>query len=89
MASCRVVLPESLELLLRSEMDVCIDQANLGRDDTMIARRYLIDQWPQIDIAAELGCGRSTVSGRIPRIVRKVEHAAKKLYMTKSGQNHT
>lgn len=89
MASCRVALPESLESLLRSEMDTCINQANLGRDDTLIARRYLIDQWPQIDIAAELGCGRSTISARMPRIIRKVEHAAKKLYIAKTGQDLT
>ena len=60
-------------------MEACIEQANLGRDDTFIARRYLIDQWPQIDIAAELGWARSTVSKRIPRILRKVERTAEKL----------
>lgn len=76
---CRVVLPEFLDTLLKSEMDTAIDQANLGRDDTMIAKRYLIDQWPQIDIAAELGWGRSTVCGRIPRILRKVEKAARRI----------
>lgn len=76
---CRVVLPEFLDTLLKSEMDTAIDQANLGRDDTMIAKRYLIDQWPQIDIAAELGWGRSTVSDRVPRILRKVESAARRL----------
>lgn len=82
MASCRVVLPETLEPLLKREMEACIDQANLGRDDTVIARRYLIDQWPQIEIAAELGWGRSTVSERIPRILRKVERAARRLNPT-------
>lgn len=76
---CRVVLPEFLDTLLKSEMDTAIDQANLGRDDTLIAKRYLIDQWPQIDIAAELGWGRSTVSNRVPRILRKVESAARRL----------
>lgn len=80
---CRVVLPESLDALLRSEMEAAIDQANLGRDDTFIARRYLIDQWPQIEIAAELGWGRSTVSRRISRIVYKVERASLGLSGTK------
>ena len=50
----RVSLPEYLEPLLKSEMEHCIEQANLGRYDTMIAKRYLIDQWAQIEIAAEL-----------------------------------
>lgn len=75
----RVSLPESLEFLLKSEMEHCIEQANLGQYDTMIAKRYLIDQWAQIDIAAELGWNRTTVSKRIPRILRKVETTAKKL----------
>ena len=75
---CRVVLPEYLDSLLKSEMEAAIDEANLGRDDTIIAKRYLMDQWPQIDIAAELGWGRSTVCGRMPRILRKVEQAARR-----------
>ena len=69
----RVSLPESLEPLLKTEMETCIEQANLGRYDTMIAKRYLIDQWAQIEIAAELGWNR------IPRILRKVENTAQKL----------
>lgn len=79
---CRVVLPEYLDSLLKSEMETAIDQANLGRDDSAIAKRYLIDQWPQIDIAAELGWGRSTVCGRMPRILRKVEQAARRMEQT-------
>lgn len=75
----RVSLPGSLESLLKSEMEHCIEQANLGQYDTMIAKRYLIDQWAQIDIAAELGWNRTTVSKRIPRILRKVENTAQKL----------
>lgn len=80
---CRVVLPETLDALLKSEMETAINEANLGQDDTMIARRYLIDQWAQIDIAAELGWGKSTVSKRIPRIIRKVEHASRELNRTR------
>ena len=80
---CRVVLPEALDILLKSEMEAAIDQANLGRDDTFIAKRYLIDKWPQIEIAAELGWGRSTVSRRISRIVRKVERTSLELSGTK------
>ena len=82
MSSARVRLPRGLDDLLRSEMEICITQANLGRDDTEIAKRYLIDQWPQIDIAAELGWTRSTVSLHVSRIVPKVEFTAKKLRLT-------
>jgi hypothetical protein len=82
MSSARVRMPRGLNDLLRSEMELCIEQANLGRDDTVIARRYLIDQWPQIDIAAEFGWTRSTISGRVSRIVPKVEKTAKKLNLS-------
>lgn len=81
MASARVSLPPDLEGLLLSEMRKCIEEANLGQNDTTVAKRYLIDQWAQIDIAAELGWGKSTVSARIPRILHKVRTTAHKLNM--------
>ena len=81
MASARVSLPPDLEGLLRSEMLTCIEEANLGQNDTTVAKRYLIDQWAQIDIAAELGWGKSTVSVRMPRILGKVQATARKLNM--------
>ena len=76
MSSARVSLPPELDRLLRSEMLECIEEANLGQLDTTVAKRYLIDQWAQIDIAAELGLGRTTISERSPRIMNKVRHAA-------------
>jgi DNA-directed RNA polymerase specialized sigma24 family protein len=66
---------------MRSEMLTCIEESNLGQIDTTVAKRYLIDQWAQIDIAAELGWGKSTVSVRMPRILQKVQATAKKLNM--------
>lgn len=60
-------------------METAIREANLGNDDTDIAKRYLIDQIPQIEIAAEFGWERSTISRRISRILLKVENAADKL----------
>lgn len=77
--SARVKLPPPLDKLLRSQMETAIREANLGNDDTDIAKRYLIDQIPQIEIAAEFGWGRSTISRRISRILLKVENAADKL----------
>ena len=79
MSSARVRFPPGLVGLLRSELETCIEQANLGTEDTGIAKRYLIDQWPQIDIAAELGWARSTVSSHTARIMRAVEQAAKRI----------
>ena len=77
--SARVKLPPPLDKLLRSQMETAIREANLGNDDTDIAKRYLIDQIPQIEIAAEFGWERSTISRRISRILLKVEIAADKL----------
>ena len=79
MSAARVSLPDDLEGMLRSDLLLCIEEANLGQNDTTVAKRYLIDQWAQIDIAAELGWGRSTVSERVPRILRKVRAAATQL----------
>ena len=77
--SARVKLPPPLDKLLRSQMETAIREANLGNDDTDIAKRYLIDQIPQIEIAAGFGWERSTISRRISRILLKVENAADKL----------
>ena len=79
MAAARVRLPDSLDGLMRSQMEMAIREANLGNDDTDIAKRYLIDQIPQIEIAAEFGWERSTISRRISRILLKVENDADKL----------
>lgn len=77
-------LPDDLDDLLLREMEACIEQANLGQYDTLIARRYLISQLPQIEIAAELGWTRSTVSLHIPRIISKVQKAANKLNLNRT-----
>ena len=77
--SARVKLPPPLDKLLRSQMETAIREANLGNDDTDIAKRYLIDQIPQIEIAAEFGWERSTISRRISRILLNLENAADKL----------
>lgn len=53
--SARVKLPEPLDRLLRSQLETAIQEAAFHRDDDLIARRYIIEKWAQIDIAAELG----------------------------------
>lgn len=74
--NARVKLPDALDMLLRSDLERAIYEANLGTDDTQIATRYLIKQVPQIEIAAEMGCDRSTISKRMPMILSKVQRAA-------------
>ena len=80
MTASRVRMPRPLELLLRRELEEAIEQANLGEFDTFVAKKYLIEQVPQIDIAEELGYGRTTITERMPRIYERVERAAAKLY---------
>lgn len=85
MTASRSKLPHSLELLLRVEMEQAIEQANLGTFDTFVAKKYLIEQVPQIDIAEELGYDRTVITRRVKRIVPRVEWAAKRLF----GDTHT
>ena len=77
--SARVKLPDPLDKLLRSEVEKAIYEAALDRDDDLIARRYIVEKRPQIDIAAELGYERSTISRRIHDIVLRVKEIAEKL----------
>ena len=78
-------LSDGLDDLLRSDWVEVIDQAALGEEDTYIATRYLLDGIPQIEIAEELGdqfeksYNRSTISRRMPKIIRKIERAAIKM----------
>lgn len=81
MACARVKLPDGMDMLLRPEMEEAINQTNLGREDAAIAKAYLIDHIPQIDIAVEYGYDRSAISRRVPKIIAKVTQTAKKLNM--------
>ena len=80
--TARVRLPDSLGKLLRTDMEKAIFEANLGNSDSLIAKRYLIERVPQIDIAAELDVERSTISHRLPRIIERVEQSAQRLNLS-------
>lgn len=75
----RVLLPEPLAGLLRSELERAIYESALSQDDTLIAKRYIVEKKAQIDIAAELGWERSTVSKHVKYILVNVNNTAKKL----------
>ena len=77
--SARVKLPPELADLLRSELETAIREAALHRDDELIARRYIVEKCPQVDIAAELGWERSTVSHHLPHIMQEVQRTAERL----------
>ena len=79
MSTARIRLPATLDQLLRSELEVCIQEANLGTVDERIAREYMLDKTPQVEIAAELDWTRTTMSRHIKHIVRKVEETSRRL----------
>lgn len=73
-------MPGILPGLLRSELERAITESALSEYDTLIARRYLVEKVPQIDIAVELGWERKTISRRTKQIALAVERTANKLY---------
>ena len=77
--SARAKLPPELADLLRSDLDTAINEAALHCDDELIARRCIIDKWCQIDIAAELGWRRATVSDHLKYIIPRVIDVVKRL----------
>lgn len=79
MARARARKPESLDNLTRKEWIKIINQAALGKEDKFIAKLYLLDAVPQIDIAVKLNMERSTISRRLPRILDKIERTAHKI----------
>ena len=85
MTASRCKLPHSLELLLRYELEQAIEQANLGTFDTAVAKKYLVEKVPQIDIAEEFGYDRSVITRRMKHIVERTEWAANRLF----GTSHT
>lgn len=79
MPKARIKLPPELGELLKSDLERVIREANLGREDTVIATKYIIEQVPQIDIAVELGVERTTISQRLKRIIPRLAATARKI----------
>ena len=85
LSAARIKLTPSLELLLKSQLEEAIEQANLGTLGTFVAKKYLIEQVQQIDIAEEIGYDRTFVTRRIKSYIPRIEHAAEVLF----GNLHT
>lgn len=51
--------------MTRSVAERVIYEANLGAEDTKIARMYYIERLPQIEIADEMQMDRKTISERL------------------------
>ena len=61
--------------MTRSVAERVIYEANLGAEDTKIARMYYIERLPQIEIAAEMQMDRKTISERLRWINRRMKTA--------------
>ena len=59
--------------MTRSVAERVIYEANLGAEDTKIARMYYIERLPQIEIAAEMQMDRKTISERLRWINRQMK----------------
>ena len=75
----KVKLPPELADLLRSDLERAIYEAALHRDDDLIARRCIIEKSAQVDVAAELGWDRSTVSHHLSYIMDEVKRSASRI----------
>ena len=64
MAKARPAVGE-LGSMTRSVAERVIYEANLGAEDTKIARMYYIERLPQIEIAAGMQMDRKTISERL------------------------
>lgn len=80
MASARVNLPPDLDGIHLFQLEDCIRQANLGAVDQVMARMYLIDKTPQVEIAAEFGCSRTTVYKHLKRAIAQINIINQRLY---------
>ena len=72
-------LPPELDGLLTSELLRAIQEANLGRENSRIARRYFIDRAAMIDIGEEIGLDRSAISRRLKDIAPRIAATSRKL----------
>lgn len=77
----RAKVPDELQRLTKSQLLTVIDESTLGLENTIIAKRILIDRWLQVDIAAEIGYDRSAISHRLPAIYDRLIYIAGKLNM--------
>lgn len=75
----RAKVPDELQRLTKSQLLTVIDESTLGLENTIIAKRILIDRWLQVDIAAEIGYDRSAISHRLPAIYKRLIYIADKL----------
>lgn len=78
MTQARVRIDPQLAALPRSAWEGLIHEANLGDEDSDLARRYFIQKQCQIDIAIDKDMGCRTVQRRLTTAKRSIEQVYRK-----------
>lgn len=73
MTQAKVRVEPELATLTRSAWEGLIYEANLGAEDSEIARRYFIERECQIDIAIDKDIDRKTVCRKIGTARKKIK----------------
>jgi hypothetical protein len=77
----RYKLPSDLSVLLRSEWDRIIEEANFDEIDEGIVQDCILDRYSQAYAASGIDRTRCTVSRRLPKIIQRAREVAAKLHM--------
>lgn len=78
--SAKIRLPQGLTRLTRTELERVVTESALSKTDEIIATRYVIDKYTQIDTAAEIGWRRQAVALRWAEIEPRLLYVAGLLY---------
>lgn len=72
-------VPDNLENKPRSYWENIINEYIKVEDDRTIATMYYLDGFSQIDIAEMLGCSRSKIKSRLPKIIKIISKNSKNI----------
>lgn len=79
MTQARIRVEPELACLTRSAWEKLIYEANLGAEDTEVAKMYFIDHICQIDIAIEKDTDRTQISRRLGQMKNRLKDVQKQL----------
>lgn len=79
MTQARIRVEPELACLTRSAWEKLIYEANLGAEDTEVAKMYFIDHMCQIDIAIEKDTDRTQISRRLGQMKNRLKDVQKQL----------
>lgn len=77
MTQARIKVEPELACLTRSAWERLIYEANLGAEDSEVAKLYFIDHLCQIDIAIEKNTDRTHISRRLKQVHKRLAEVYK------------